>query len=153
MPRLYHVRVQSTPERLERVGPLVPGRWSPQDDQLGRSLAGQFLLDTGAYGAMIDADAAETLQLLPRGTREVHGIHGHGRLQQYFARLVLPARDGEGKDCLFEQVLECVAVPSLTDKSRENDTEVIGILGRMFLQSARLEIDGGAGRVSLLIQR
>ena len=102
---------------------------------------------------MIDADAAETLQLLPRGTREVHGIHGHGRLPQYFARLVLPAKDGEGKDCLFEQVLECVAVPSLTDKSRENDAEVIGILGRMFLQSARLEIDGGAGRVSLLIQR
>ena len=97
--------------------------------------------------------AAAALQLLPRGAREVHGIHGHGRLQRYFARLVLPAKDGEGKDCLFEQVLECVGVPSLTEQSRENDAEVIGILGRMFLRSARLEIDCNAGSVSLLIQR
>ena len=114
-------------------------------------MPGEFLIDTGAYGAMIDLDVVGSLDLAVRGTREVHGIHGYGVLQQYLARLILPAKNVEGQDCLFEQVMECVAVPGLTEKSRENDAQLIGILGRLFLQSAHLEIDGGTGRIALLI--
>ena len=116
-------------------------------------MPGEFLIDTGAYGAMIDLDVAMTLQLAVRGTREIHGIHGYGSLQQYVARLTLPAKDAGGSDCLFEQVMECVGVPSLMEKSREDDAQVIGILGRVFLQAAHLEIDGSAGRISLLVRR
>jgi hypothetical protein len=115
-------------------------------------MPGEFLIDTGAYGAMIDLNVAMSLQLTVRGTREIHGIHGYGSLQQYLARLILPAKDADGNDCLFEQVMECVGVPSLTEKNREHDAQVIGILGRVFLQSAHLEIDGCAGRISLLIR-
>lgn len=115
-------------------------------------MPGEFLIDTGAYGAMIDLDVALSLQLSVRGTREIHGIHGYGSLQQYLARLILPSLDGDGNDCLFEQVMECVGVPSLMEKNREHDARVIGILGRMFLQSAHLEIDGSAGRITLFIR-
>jgi hypothetical protein len=153
MPIDFFIAVQSTAQRIEQAGPLIPGSWARHDDELDRRMPGDFLLDTGAYGAMIDLDVASSLLLADRGTREVHGIHGYGSLQQYLARLILPAKDGDGKDCLFEQVMECVGVPGLTAKSRENGVQMIGILGRLFLQSAHLEIDGGSGRVGLLIQR
>src|SRR5688500_708814 len=146
------ISVESSTQRLERVGPLIPGSWSRHDDELGRRMPGEFLIDTGAYGAMIDLDVAMTLQLAVRGTREIHGIHGYGSLQQYLAKLALPAKNADGKDCLFEQVMECVGVPSLLEKNREHDARVIGILGRIFLQSAHLEVDGSAGRISLLIR-
>jgi hypothetical protein len=148
----YAISVVSTAERLKLVGPVVSGSWSRHDDELGRRMPGEFLLDTGAYGAMIDLDVALSLQLTVRGTREIHGIHGYGSLQQYLARLILPAKDTDGNDCLFEQVMECVGVPSLTEKNREHDARVIGILGRVFLQSAHLEIDGISGRITLLVR-
>ena len=150
---ICRISVDSSTQRLERVGPLIPGSWSRHDDELGMRMPGEFLIDTGAYGAMIDRDVAMTLQLAIRGTREIHGIHGYGSLQQYLARLTLPAKDPGGADCLFEQVMECVAVPSLTEKSREQDAQIIGILGRVFLQAAHLEIDGSAGRITLLVRR
>ena len=115
-------------------------------------MPGEFLIDTGAYGAMIDLDVAAALQLAVSGARKIHGIHGYGSLQQYLAKVVLPAKDCNGKDCLFEQVMECVGVPSLTARNREHDAQVIGILGRVFLQSAQLEIDGCSGRMTLLIR-
>lgn len=152
MTKQYRIFVESTPERLEQAGPLVPGWWSPQDDDLGRRMPGQFLLDTGAFGAMIDTEAALALQLSSHGNRAFHGIHGYGSLAQYLARVVLPAKGVDGGDCLFEQVIECFAVPGLTEKSRENGAHVIGILGRMFLRRSRLDIDGVTGRISLIVQ-
>jgi len=146
------ISVESSIQRLVHVGPLVPGSWSRHDDDLGRRMPGEFLIDTGAYGAMIDLDIAMSLQLPVRGPREIHGIHGYGSLQQYLAKLILPAKDTRGNDCLFEQVMECVGVSSLLEKNREHDARVIGILGRVFLQSAHLEIDGCAGRITLLIR-
>ena len=50
----YIIRIDSTPERLVEAGPLVRGSWSRQHDDLGREIRGEFLVDTGAYGAMID---------------------------------------------------------------------------------------------------
>ena len=120
MQKQIHILVELTPDRLERLGPVVPGWWSRPDDELGRRVTGEFFLDTGAYGAMIDSD--------------------------------VPAKDVDGGDCLFQQVIECLAVPGLTEKSRDNGAEVIGILGRGFLRWARLEIDGGTGRIALIIQ-
>ena len=149
---MYRITVEQKPQSLKLVGPLIPGAWRRHDDELGRQMRGEFLIDTGAYGAMIDSDVALSLQLQVRGTREIHGIHGYGSLQQYLAMLVLAAKDAEGKDCLFEQVIECVGVPSLLEKNREHDAQVIGILGRGFLQFAHLEIDGGAGRIAMRLR-
>lgn len=100
---------------------------------------------------MIDLDVAESLQLRLQGSREVHGIHGYGWLQQFLGRVSLPALDDSGKSTLFTTVVECVAVPSLSAKNREHGVEVIGILGRMFLRGARLTIDGISGRVEIEI--
>jgi hypothetical protein len=150
--RVCRISIESSTQRLERVGPLIPGSWSRHDDEFGRRMAGEFLIDTGAYGAMVDLDIAMSLQLAVRGTREIHGIHGYGSLQLYLARLILPATDTDGNDCFFEQVMECVGVPSLTEKNQEHNARVIGVLGRVFLQAAHLEIDGCAGRIALLIR-
>ena len=147
----HRIVVQLSSERLEQVGPLIPGSWSRHDDELGREVRGEFLIDTGASGAMIDLDVAELLQLPLQGSREVHGIHGYGRLQQFFARISLPALDDGDRRTVFTRTLECVAVPSLSAKNREHGVEVIGIIGRMFLRGSRLTIDGVGGRIELEI--
>ena len=146
---MYRITVEEAPERLKSIGPLIPGSWSRHDDELGREARGEFLIDTGAYGAMIDDDVAVSLQLRQQGTREIHGIHGYGTLQQYLARVRLPAKTASGADSYFEQVMECVGVPALLEKSREQNAHVIGILGRAFLQTACLEIDSKIGRIVL----
>jgi hypothetical protein len=147
--RSYRIEVVSNRERLKSIGPLISGAWSRHDDELGREARGEFLIDTGAYGAMIDLDVAVSLQLREQGTREIHGIHGYGTLQQYLARVRLPAKTASGADDCFEQVIECVGVPALLEKSREQNAQVIGILGRAFLQTACLEIDSKIGRIVL----
>jgi hypothetical protein len=147
----YVITVESILGRLTDVGPLIPGSWRRQHEELGGEIAGEFLIDTGAYGAMIDLDVAEVLRLSPQGTRDVHGIHGYGRLQQYLGRVSLPARDTQGKPAVFTEVIECVGVPSLRDKNREHGADVIGILGRMFLRNSRLTLDSVSGRVELQI--
>jgi hypothetical protein len=148
---MYRITVEEAPERLKSIGPLIPGSWSRHDDELGREARGEFLIDTGAYGAMIDYNVAVSLQLRQQGTREIHGIHGYGTLQQYLARVRLPAKTASGADSYFEQVMECVGVPALLEKSREQNAQVIGILGRAFLQTAYLEIDSKTGRIVLQI--
>lgn len=147
----YHIQVALAPERLKAIGPLIPGAWGRQGDELNREIRGDFLLDTGAYSAMIDLEAAELLHLPSRGTREIHGIHGYGTLQQFAAKVILAARDAGGQECVFEQAMECVGVPALREKSREQSANVIGILGRIFLQEARLDVDWRSGRVVLQI--
>lgn len=147
----YLIQVDSTPERLLEAGPLVPGGWSREHDDLGREMRGEFLIDTGAYGAMIDLAVAEMLQLAPLGTRAVHGIHGYGSLQLYLGRVSLPALGPDGKPSLYSTVLECVGVPSLREKSFEQRSDVIGILGRRFLRNASLTVDHLSGKLELAI--
>ena len=149
--RRYQITVESTVERLYEAGPLIPGAWSRHDDSLGRQVQGQFLLDTGAFGAMIDLEVAQSLQLPSQGSREVHGIHGYGSLRQFLGRISLPALDAEGSRTVFTTVIECVGVPSLRDKSREQGADVVGILGRMFLRRALLRIDGLKGSIEIEI--
>ena len=145
------IRADISAERLAETGPLVSGSWARQHDELGREIRGEFLIDTGAYGAMIDLAVAEMLPLSPLGTRAVHGIHGYGTLQLYLGRVYLPAVDVDGKPTLYSTVLECVGVPSLRDKSHEHRADVIGILGRMFLRNASFTVDHPAGKLELII--
>ena len=56
-----------------------------------------------------------------------------------------------GGDCKFTKIIECIGVPSLTEKNREHGVTVIGIIGRQFLQNVHLEIDGATGKLKLLI--
>ena len=150
--RQYTIAINLAPDRLLYAGPLIPGAWShPRDQEEASSLGGEILLDTGAFGAMIDVDAADRLRLPIFGTKEIHGIHGYGSVACYKAKLVLPAKDPIGEDCKFIKIIECIGVPSLTEKNRENGVNVIGIIGRQFLQNVHLEIDGTTGRLKLLV--
>ncbi len=148
----YGISAVLDPALLRSVGPLIPGALRHSEPaRSDREISGSFLIDTGAFGAMIDLDVAGSLELPVIGAREVHGIHGYGTLQQYRARLVLPARDPSGKSCGYAKVIDCLGIPSLVEKNREHNVAMIGILGRMFLQFVHLEIDGIAGKLTLRI--
>jgi hypothetical protein len=150
--RQYTISIDLTPERLLYAGPLVPGAWTHwRDEEDAGLVSGEVLIDTAAFGAMIDVDVAHRLRLPVLGTKEIHGIHGYGTVSCYQAKLVLPAKDPIGEDCTFTKIIECIGVPSLTEKNREHGVNVIGIIGRQFLQSVNLEIDGATGRLKLLL--
>ena len=150
--RQYTISINLAPERLLYAGPLIPGAWRrTRDEEEVGSVGGEILIDTGAFGAMIDDDVADHLRLPIRGTKEIHGIHGYGTVRCYQAKLVLPAQDPIGEDCEFTTIIECIGVPSLAEKNREHGVNVIGIIGRQFLQDAYLEIDGATGRLKLLV--
>ena len=150
--RQYTISINLAPERLLYAGPLIPGAWRhARDDEEGGAVGGEILIDTGAFGAMIDDDVADHLRLPIRGTKEIHGIHGYGTVRCYQAKLVLPAKDPTGEDCKFIKVIECVGVHSLREKNKEHDANLIGILGRQFLQNAHLEINGITGNLKLLV--
>ena len=150
--RQYTISINLAPERLLYAGPLIPGAWwDPGDAEEAAWVGGEILVDTGAFGAMIDVDAADRLRLPIFGTKEIHGIHGYGSVSCYQAKLVLPAKDPMGEDCKFITIIECIGVPSLTEKNREHGVNVIGIIGRQFLQNVHLEIDGTTGRIKLLV--
>jgi hypothetical protein len=139
------------PDQLIQAGPLVAGAWARPDDDLGREIRGSLLIDTGAYGAMIDLDVAELLYLPLGGTKEIHGIHGYGRLQEYRAQLMLRTQDPAGAPATFVTVIDCLGVPALCERNQLYGVDVIGILGRLFLRTVRLEIDGSRGAVKLTI--
>jgi predicted aspartyl protease len=150
--RQYTISINLPPERLLYGGPLIPGAWRHRrDEEEAGSVGGEILIDTGAFGAMIDLDVAQGLRLPIRGTKEIHGIHGYGSVSCYQAKLVLPAKDPIGEDCEFIKIIECIGVPSLTEKNREHGVHVIGIIGRQFLQNVHLEIDGVTGKLKLFI--
>jgi hypothetical protein len=150
--RQYTISINLAPERLLYAGPLIPGAWRrTRDEEEVGSVGGEILIDTGAFGAMIDDDVADHLRLPIRGTKEIHGIHGYGTVRCYQAKLVLPVQDPLGEDCEFTTIIECIGVPSLIEKNREHGVNVIGIIGRQFLQDVYLEIDGVTGRFKLLV--
>jgi hypothetical protein len=152
MTNLYHtIAATVTPVMLTQIGPLIAGAWARPDDDLGREIRGMFLIDTGAYGAMVDLDVAELLHLPLRGTKEIHGIHGYGQLQEYRAQLFLRTQDSAGHASTYMTAMECVGVPALRERNQSHGVDIIGILGRLFLQAVRLEIDGPSGAVSLTI--
>lgn len=148
----YTISVEAAPKRLLYAGPLIPGYWDqPQGQSSTGAASGEILIDTGAFGAMIDLEVADRLSLPILGMKEIHGIHGYGTVRCYQAKLVLPAKDPTGEDCKFTKTIECIGVPSLTDKNKEHGADVIGILGRQFLQNAHLEINGITGNLKLLV--
>ena len=98
---------------------------------------------------MVDLEVAESLQLQSQGLKELHGIHGYGRLAQFVGQVALPARDCDGRRSLYTTTVECVGVPALREQNRQQGVEVIGILGRIFLRDARLIVDGVNGIIEL----
>lgn len=146
------ITIAIAPERLKRVGPVIPGVWShPTLGESGREVRGEFLIDTGAYGAMIDAEVAQSLVLPQRGMKRIQGIHGSGRLPEYHAGLILPTEDGAGGRSSYWTMLDCIGIPALRQKNLEHGVEIIGILGREFLAAARLEVDGITGDIRIVI--
>lgn len=123
----------------------------PDATDLNQRIEGLLLVDTGASGVMIDESVAKKLGVPRQGPREIHGAHGRAPAEKYLAKLLLHATDDAGQALLFAIPIECHGIPQLADEHSAFGTNIVGIVGRTFLQFCQLEIDGTAGRVLLKV--
>lgn len=135
------------------VGPLVPMTFAPPSYAgVGDVSRGYALIDTGAGGTGVDEELAEALGAVEVGRSETHGFNGIAERRIVRLTLLLPVLDSDGSSKFFGFPAECTAIPGLTKAfSDRNETPVIGVLGRNFLQFCRLTIDGATGDIQLLI--
>ena len=148
----YEILAATSPPQWRKLGSLVPGAWvHPDAPDQSRQVRGLLLVDTGAAGVVIDESLAVQLRLSHEGTTNVHGAHGSGELKTYLAKLLLPARDSAGSDVLFACPIVCTGTPQLLQRHQKLGAEVIGILGRLFLQFCSIEVDGMTGETRVRI--
>lgn len=144
------INVEMAPRLLLRSGPLIPGAWQHPEFQ-GPVIEGEFLLDTGSGGAMIDNSVAERLGLPALRKTSVWGAHGRGSLTKYNVCMLLTARQKNGGATRLRMPIECAGAPGLTEGHSKHGTNVIGVIGRNLLQFCDLRINGLTGRISLEI--
>lgn len=100
---------------------------------------------------MIDEEVAFEIGLVSDRTWQVHGAHGSNTSSRYVAKLILPVTDVMGRSVALGMPMECTGIPKLREQHREFGVEVVGILGRNFLQFCQLLIDGEKGEVGVTI--
>lgn len=143
----FEIATDISPAELMRYGPVVPGAWQHND----AIVRGKFLIDTGAGGIFVCETVAQKLGLPHQRMSSVHGPTGKASLNQYMAHLQLPAKDAQRRDVLFNAPVECQGVPDLSVNHEAYGIDLIGILGRQFLQFVRLDLNGVTGQVMLHI--
>jgi predicted aspartyl protease len=132
-------------------GPLLPAMFMASLDPFAPRVEGCFLIDTGAPSFMIDRSVAEQLGLTSVGHRQRHGVDGFDVLLRYSAHVAFNAIDQMGVVRLLQMPIECDSVPELRAEYRKRGVELIGILGRDFLEFCDMRIDGKSGRITLLV--
>ncbi|SDR10578.1 hypothetical protein SAMN05216569_3119 [Pseudoxanthomonas sp. CF125] len=99
----------------------------------------------------IDQAVAESLSLVSHSKMEVHGVNGMTMASKYIANLTLPVVDGAGRSFAFRFPVDCTGVPDLAKRYARDSINLVGILGRNFLQFCSVTIDGTTGRTSVQI--
>jgi hypothetical protein len=143
----FQISAQFTSADLRRHGPVVPGAWHAS----GSTTRGSFLVDTGAGGIGICERVAQELAIQPKEQRSAHGLSGSDTLNFYQVDLHLPARATSGEEIVFRTSVECHGIRDLSTNHQQYGLNVIGILGRVFLQFVHLQVNGASGQVHLLI--
>ena len=143
----FEITADLPPVDLRRHGPLVPGAWKHNES----IVQGRFLIDTGAGGILICESVAKTLGLSRSRESDAHGLTGKATLNQYMAQLHLPVKDDQSRDVMFMIPVDCHGIPDLSTNHQTYGVDVIGVLGRLFLQFVRLDINGITGQVRLHI--
>lgn len=143
----FEIAADLPPVDLRRHGPLVSGAWKHNES----IVQGKFLIDTGAGEIHICESVAKTVCLPCHGGADAHGLTGKTTLNQYMAQLHLPVRDDQCRDVLFKIPVHCQGIPDLYANHQSYGVDVIGVLGRLFLQFVRLDINGITGQVRLHI--
>jgi hypothetical protein len=143
----FEINAVFEPASLLMHGPLVPGAW----EHNGSMVRGSFLVDTGAGTIGICQSVATALQLTIASSGTTHGFSGVVESTLYKAILRLPAVDPDGRNVIFGMPLVVHAIPHLSDNHRRYGVEVIGVIGRPFLQFAQLDVNGLTGAMRLRI--
>jgi hypothetical protein len=143
----FEITADLPPLDLRRHGPLVSGAWK-HDEAV---IQGKFLIDTGAGGILICESVAKALGLSRQSESEAHGLTGKATLNQYSVQLCLPVKDDQRRDIMFMVPVECQGIPDLSTNHQTYGVDVIGVLGRLFLQFVRLDVNGVTGHVRLHI--
>jgi hypothetical protein len=160
------------------AGPMIPASWYiPEETEAALRIArkpitpaigGHLLLDTGAAHIGIDSDVA--IQLGMRGLNKatsVHGIKGYETMNHHMARLLLPVIPLRNNQPLASVpvaigfAIEAWEITGIMAKHEKLGCEVqpgvplkvIGVLGRIFLQFAKLTYNGLTGAVDIHIDK
>ena len=156
-----------TPAALALLGPLVRGTWSVPE-ALQRALlaagrpvpapvVGHMLVDTGASRTAIATHAAQSLGLHPIGVLKLRGAHGEQDSPLFYARFSLAIADPNGARLAIQMEQRVCGVPDLerayekvgAQAADGSPVRLIGLLGRDFLQYARMTYDGPQARVTI----
>lgn len=93
------------------------------------------LVDTGAIESCIDAELAETLNLMPFGTRQATGAGGAFDAIEYMAQIYIP------------ELRFTVVGPIASAPLRASGHPYYALLGRTFLRHFSMHYDGRTGAV------
>ncbi|HEV7893319.1 MAG TPA: SEC-C metal-binding domain-containing protein [Pyrinomonadaceae bacterium] len=149
--------------QLRRVGPVIKGEWhldpetrnqlASKGEHPPEPVAGYILIDTGAAETAIDEDVARELNLTPIARIEAHGVGGTDSFVKVNAQIILQVGDVNGVPLKLGLYRDVLCAPKLR---RNHDTygliapdgspmRIIGLLGRDFLQFAKLTYNGLQG--------
>jgi hypothetical protein len=146
---------------LRDCGPVVTGWFGKPSNSSNIDVndAQCFLIDTGARSIGIDAGLASALKLNLVRSRRVHGASGQHSINEYLATLYLPTVDASGRQGLFRAPVEVAAINSLATAHTQTKilradgqpAQVVGVLGRIFLQYCEMSYDGRVGEITLKV--
>ena len=148
---------------------MVPAQWTITPNQaqqlmllrkeIPKPIAGYLLFDTGARHIAIDRQIAEDLQLPKLEKTIVHGFTSEEEVDQYEALLILPIIP------LIPVEAQAISFPIIcqTSNIQKHHAEyttpegkplnVIGVLGRTFMQFTKIYYDGLTGSVEIYLDR
>lgn len=150
----FEIRSQFQPRDLMAHGPLVDGGWQRPDASGTDGIVwGKFLIDSGSGNIAICDSVAKSLGLVPAKQTHAHGLSGKASLDSYLARMHIPVIETTSRrGVMFGMPVDCQGIPDLSEShAAYHGVNVIGLIGRTFLQFAKLEIDGESGSVRLVI--
>ena len=151
-------------EALGNIGPLIRAEWHVpaelantlrrQLKKVPKPVTGYMLIDTGAGATAIAEHAAQQLELNVIGMTPNFGVAGLQSLNRYYARFAMLIAGRRPPTKVITREFSVCGTKEL-DKYSEQLTNLglpgykhpinlIGLLGRDFLRSARLTYDGPA---------
>lgn len=150
-------------DQLRALGPVIPAAWSTAlpTSASAKQVRGNVLLDTGATHIFVDESVPRQLGLSEGPRQEANGLGGKQLLATYDLTLLLPVEAAvqipsapKGSQVTIGFPWKGVqAVSGLSQRVAlegqrcPNGLPVIGILGRVILQFAKVTYDGLSGKV------
>ena len=146
-------------QNLRRDGPLLDGWFNyPSQSRPSRPEGVAYVLvDTGSPNIAIDEELARTLGLPQLEPEKTQGVDGQFEADMFMAKLCIPMVSADSQPFLFAINIPVFSVRDLV-KSHEDimnpqgkPAQVVGVIGRVFLQFCKITYDGRSGHMRLVV--